>query len=268
MLDETQADLVGSTTFAVGRLMIHTRASLRTVPTERQAAVLVHGLGMSSRYMEPLARELARDFRVFAPDQPGFGKSGKPDRALTVRELADFFAAWLDAADLDRAAFIGNSFGCQIAADLAARHPRRVVRLVLQGPTTDASARTLPRQLARWIWNSWGEPRATNTLVVDYHNAGIGRVLRTLRYVMDDAIEDKLPRIPAPTLVIRGTRDRIVPQDWAETVARLLPNGRLVVVPGAAHTMNHHWPRQFARVVRPFLLAADADRPCHSRRHG
>ncbi len=56
-----------------------------------------------------------------------------------------------------------------------------------------------------------------------------------------------------PTLVVRGSRDRIVSQSWAEEVAGLLPLGRLVVIPGAAHTANYGWPLQFAREIQAFL---------------
>ena len=56
-----------------------------------------------------------------------------------------------------------------------------------------------------------------------------------------------------PTLVVRGSRDQIVPQRWAEEAARLLPMGRLVVIPGAAHTANYSAPMELAHVTRAFL---------------
>lgn len=62
--------------------------------------------------------------------------------------------------------------------------------------------------------------------------------------------------IRAPTLGVRGARDPIVPQRWAEEAARLLPRGRLVVIPGAAHSITFHAPLELTRVIRPFLLEA------------
>jgi 2-hydroxy-6-oxonona-2,4-dienedioate hydrolase len=56
-----------------------------------------------------------------------------------------------------------------------------------------------------------------------------------------------------PTLVVRGSRDPIVPQRWAEEVSRLLPDGRLVVVPEVTHTVNFDAPSEFVRVIREFL---------------
>ena len=57
-----------------------------------------------------------------------------------------------------------------------------------------------------------------------------------------------------PALVVHGSRDRISPLGWAEEVAHLLPDGRLVVLPGAAHAANFSAPAEFARAVRSFLV--------------
>src|SRR3954471_4860320 len=93
--------------------------------------VLVHGLAVSSRYFVPLAEQLVRTRRVLAPDLPGYGRSGSPRRALGIEELANALTEWLDLAELERAPLVGNSLGCQIAVDLAARRPGRVDSLVL-----------------------------------------------------------------------------------------------------------------------------------------
>jgi 2-hydroxy-6-oxonona-2,4-dienedioate hydrolase len=87
----------------------------------------------------------------------------------------------------------------------------------------------------------------------DYLDAGLRRSVRTLRYMLEDRIEEKFSRVRVPILVVRGSRDPIVPQRWAEEAASLLPMGRLAVIPGAAHTANYGWAAEFARVVRAFL---------------
>src|SRR3712207_9324005 len=87
---------LGSRWTQVHGLKWHARVSLEPVPQDCPAVVLVHGLGVSNRYMLPIAEHLARDFRVYAPDLPGFGLSDKPDHVLTLRELADALAAWID----------------------------------------------------------------------------------------------------------------------------------------------------------------------------
>ena len=90
--------------------------------------------------------------------------------------------------------------------------------------------------------------------MADYALCGARRLVGTSRHMLADRVEDKLPRVAAPTLVVRGTRDRIVPQAWAERAARLLPRGRFAVIPGAAHAINFSYPREFKAAMLPFLL--------------
>jgi pimeloyl-ACP methyl ester carboxylesterase len=204
--------------------------------------------------MVPTARLLAPDFPVLAPDLPGFGLSGKPKRVLSVPELADVLGAWMDAVGLSSAALVANSLGCQIVTDLAVRRPELVDALVLAGPTMDPNARNARTQIARWL-RDWPFERPSLALahLRDYALAGMNRSLRTFRSALADRIEERLPRVLAPTLVVRGERDPIVPQVWAEEATRLLPRGRLVVIPGGPHCVNYSTPKAFARVVGDFL---------------
>jgi 2-hydroxy-6-oxonona-2,4-dienedioate hydrolase len=87
----------------------------------------------------------------------------------------------------------------------------------------------------------------------DYVSAGFRRVKATIAMALEDKIEEKLPKISAPTLVVRGQNDPLVPQRWAEEVVRLLPHGQLKVLPGKAHTINYTAPSEFVNVMRPFL---------------
>lgn len=218
------------------------------------AVVCVHGAGVSSRYMLPTMSELGGEFELWAPDLPGFGLSDKPAAALPVPALSDALAAFLDAAGPERPALLANSFGCQVAVDCAARHPKRIAALVLVGPTVDPAARTPPGQLGRWLRNGLREPPTLVPVIArDYRDAGMRRVLASFRYALLDRPEDKLPLVDAPTLVVRGERDRLVPQSWAEEVVRLLPRGRLALLPEAAHTANFSAPSALANTVRPFL---------------
>ncbi len=238
---------------AGGELM-HARVSTGPAGVGAPAIVLVHGIGISSRYMVPLAERLAPYYRVYAPDLPGFGLSHKPRQALDVPELADALAAWMEALGLGRATLLGNSFGCQIIAEFAVRYPERIERAVLQGPTIDPKARSALRQIVRWQLDTPREPPSQALIMLrDYMDCGIRRLVRTFRYSLEDRIEEKLPRINVPTLVVRGGSDPVVPQRWAEEATGLLPMGRLVVVPGAGHTVNYNSPLELARVVRLFL---------------
>lgn len=222
--------------------------------TAASPVVLVHGLGVSSCYWVPAARLLAEDFSVFAPDLPGFGRSERPPRALNVKESADALLAWMDAAGLERAALVGNSLGCQVLVDAAVRFPSRVTRGVLVAPTIDARARSVTRQLYRLLHDVYREsPSLAAVVAWDYLRAGPVRLWRTLQAALQDRIETKLPHVSCPLLVVRGGRDPVVPQAWAEEVARLAPDARLLVIPHGAHAAHYSTAADLAHAVRPFL---------------
>jgi 2-hydroxy-6-oxonona-2,4-dienedioate hydrolase len=245
----------------VGTHQLFVRSSERLRDTEAVPIVLIHGLVVSSRYMIPLARQLATRFAVYAPDLPGFGWSSKPRETLTLAQLAEVLAEWMGAQGIRQAALVANSLGCQTAVELATRFPDRVAGLVLQGPTIDAWARTPGQQILRWVANAPRErPSQLPLLVLDYAQAGLARARRSFRIALEDRVEDKLAAVHAPSLVVRGSRDPIVPQRWAEEVTRRLPRGQLVVIPGAPHALNYSRALEMARVVAPFVdrLRAEA----------
>lgn len=256
----TRLGLLAARHIRVDGRMMHTQISVDAVPDDRLPVILVHGLGMSSRYMVPLARHLAPHFRVYAPDLPGFGLSDKSRRALTVRELADALAAWTSAVGVERAAFVGNSLGCEVLVELALRHPQLIDRLVLQGPTPDPEARNLIRQAVGFLaiapFERWS---LAWVALIDYARGGIRRYILTLRSMVDNRIGEKVLRITQPTLVVWGTRDYIVPHAFVVGLAEALANGRLAVIPGAAHGINYSHPKAFTAVLLPFLLAAEQD---------
>jgi pimeloyl-ACP methyl ester carboxylesterase len=76
---------------------------------------------------------------------------------------------------------------------------------------------------------------------------------RELRHMLEHRIEDVLPRIAAPALIVRGSRDHVAPRAWAEQVARLIPAARLATVEGGGHALNYSQPLELARIARPFL---------------
>ena len=246
--------LLASTWIDVAGLRIHARVSTDERPERDLDVVLVHGLGVSSRYFVPLAEELASYARIHAPDLPGFGASARPGRVLDVAGLSEALHAWMSAARVGHAVLIGNSVGCQVVAELAFRRPDRVAAAVLVGPTMDRRARRPLPQVWRLLKASLHErPALWLVVVADYARTGPRRLLATFRHALRDPIEEKLRRVAAPTLVVRGARDAIAPQPWAEELVRLLPHGRLAVIPDAGHALNYSAPAGLARIVRSFL---------------
>ena len=234
-------------------LRIYSRMSEDPVPG-RLPVVLIHGYGMSSRYMVPTARRLAMERTVYAPDLPGHGRSEDPGRTLTVPELASILYEWMDAAGLGRVVLLGNSMGSQIAVELAVRHPERIDRLILTAPTVDPEARTFLRQFPRFVRTAFAErPSLLFWVFWDYLRAGPRRIFWEMKVAFADRIEDKLRQVSMPSLVLRGGRDAIVPQRWTEEVARGLGAGEVEVIEGAGHALNYSAADELMRRIRPFL---------------
>src|SRR5947207_8438818 len=81
---------------------MHARVSTHPLPRDAPTLVLVHGIGVSGRYLLPTAVRLATTCKVYVPDLPGFGLSGKPPGILDVPALADALAAWMRVMKLPR----------------------------------------------------------------------------------------------------------------------------------------------------------------------
>jgi 2-hydroxy-6-oxonona-2,4-dienedioate hydrolase len=241
---------VTSRRISVDGLGVHT-----WIAGEGPPVVLVHGLGVSGRYMLPLAESLAERCSVLAPDLPGYGRSQKPPAPLGISDLASALAGCLDALGLERAAFVANSMGCQILTELAVRFPERVGPLALIGPTVDPKLRLARRQLLGGLRESAREPLSLLALVAhDNSRMGVRALLATMRSALDDHIEQRLPLIEQPTLVLRGEMDGFVSAEWAEQVAALLPRARLVVVPREPHAVHYTRPDLVAAVVARLLF--------------
>lgn len=235
-------------------MLMHARVSEIGVDEGAATVVLVHGLAVSSGYMVPTALRLAPNYRVYAPDLPGFGKSAKPGHVLSVPELADALANWMEVMQLPPAVLLGNSLGCQIIVDFAVRYPERITHAVLVGPAIDQRAPTVHQQAFRLALNMFREPFPFLFVAGrEYLATGPRRTVATLKYAFADPMEEHLPFVRVPTLVVRGARDPLAPQEWVEDVQRLLPQSELVIVPGAAHAVNYNSPDTLAALVRSFL---------------
>lgn len=241
-------------TVQVHGLSLWYRASEENAPADAPSIVMLHGLATSNLYMLPTARLLAPHYHIYVPDMPGFGKSEKPKHIFTLVELADLLVEWMQAIGLEQAVWLGNSLSCQIIALIAMRHPDCVQRIILVGPAMDPQALTARQEITRWLHNILYEPKHLYPIVFyDFLRCGFRRTATTLRYGLEDRIDEHLPHIQVPTLVVRGSRDIVVPQRWAEEATRLLPNGQLVVIKGAAHDVNYNSPVRLAQCVRDFV---------------
>jgi pimeloyl-ACP methyl ester carboxylesterase len=248
------ADGFTSRRYAVGGLDLHVRQRPGP-PATGPTCVLVHGLAVSHRYLMPTARWLRRPVHV--PDLPGFGLSGRPDRVYGVAGHAEVLGRLLDSLGAEPVCLLGNSFGCQVAVELARQRPDLVAALVLVGPTVDPVAGTVAGQVLRWLRDLRHEDvRQAAILARDVRDAGPRRIAATLRLSVRDRIEAKLPFVGAPVLLVRGEHDRICPPRWLHDAAARIADARCLTLPGSAHNAVTTAGPQLAAAVDTFLTTA------------
>jgi pimeloyl-ACP methyl ester carboxylesterase len=204
--------------------------------------------------MLPLARLLARSCRVYVPDLPGQGRSGAPRGPWGIGEMAVALGRWLDEAQVSRPLVVANSLGCQVVTELAVRKPHALGPLVLVGPTMDPARRDARRQAFSMLRDSAREPASLLALAARGNaRTDIRPLLSTARAALADRIEERLPLIAQPAVVVYGEEDGFVGRQWVERVAELLPNGRLVAVPHEPHAVHYTRPALVADVVLDLL---------------
>jgi 2-hydroxy-6-oxonona-2,4-dienedioate hydrolase len=242
----------------VDGLRIHARVA--EAPAAAPPIVFVHGLGVSSRYMEPTLARLAGIRGVAALDLPGFGRSDSPPRPFTLAQHAHLLERWLDARGIVAPILVGNSYGCQVIVECVSRVPGCARGLVLNAPTMDPAHRSAVVMIARVLADVPREPwRLAAVVARDYWRAGPRRLLVTLADALRDRIEEKLPGIVQPTLVVCGARDPVVTVRWASECARLVgieradaAGGTMQCVATAAHALPYDDPDTFAAIIANF----------------
>jgi pimeloyl-ACP methyl ester carboxylesterase len=216
--------------------------------------VLVHGIGVSSRYYRPLAAELAHLGAVYLVDLPGYGAAPDPRRDVTIADHAAVLASVMRRAGLTDAVLLGHSWGCQVVTALAEQQPAVTDRIVLMAPTVEPVSRTFWRSAFRLMRDGFREPPAVTVIAVtDYLvRCGLPYLIRQVPHMLRDAIERRLPGLRSRVLVVNGDRDPIVPSVWARTLSTLAPRGSFREVHGP-HVIMHTDPVTIAEHIGAWL---------------
>lgn len=238
----------------IGSLSVHSREWVSPQLIGQPPIVLVHGLGVSSRYMVPTAERLSAEHCVYAPDLPGFGRSPLPPRPRTIVEHAHTLGDWLNESGINAPVLVGNSYGCQVIAELMMQRPNCARALVLSAPTVERGRRSALGESIRLLSDAPLErPRLLPIVIRDYLHAGPRTILFTLHDAIADRIEDKLPRVTIPTLIVRGSKDPIVSSEWASFLAASMPRGTVRLLDGAPHAVNFSAADAFAEAIASFV---------------
>jgi pimeloyl-ACP methyl ester carboxylesterase len=213
--------------------------------------VLVHGLAGSWRWWRPLLPALAAEFTLHLVDLPGFGRLPRV-RAFALEDALAWLEGWFAAADIDAADLVGHSLGALLAARLAARHPERVRRLVLVAPAGvhDGGALAVTQQLARVVLAS--RPRFFALLVRDAARSGPVTIATAAFELLASDLRVDVASVTAPTLVVVGRSDPLVPPAHGAQLAAALPHA-IVRELDAGHVPMADRPDELTRELLDFL---------------
>lgn len=243
------------------------------------AVLLVMGYAArSAHWGEEFRNLLAATYRVVSFDNRGTGESDKPADEWTMRDMADDGIAVMDATGMPSAHVVGVSMGGMIAQELALAYPDRVRTLTLIAthsggpnvvpPTQDAANALLNpdrnQPVEKMVENIWrticapgflDEPeRLEACLRLDLEKpTPVAMLANQMRAIEGADCSHRLPLITAPSLIITGTEDPLVPPGNSERLAALLSGSKLVRIAGCGHMVPLEKPQELADIILKFL---------------
>lgn len=283
---------------AYGVDVVETRADkICTVvagPKTAPPLIVLHGLGATKASWLPVLASLAREHRVYIPDLPGFGMSGKPRGDYSAAWFADRLTLFMDALGIEESHFAGNSMGGRIAQEMAMSHPSRTTAIACLCPATAFSRRPgLP--LIRLLRPELGVavgfiPRARvvgtlrdlfadPTRVEDaWFDAAADDFIRTWKsprarmaffaaarhiYMEEPSGElgfwERLREMQRPAFYVYGWQDPLITPHFGKKVNRFLPDARVEVWNDCGHVPQVEHPERTAGALGDFFRAASAD---------
>jgi pimeloyl-ACP methyl ester carboxylesterase len=242
--------------------------------------VLIMGYGVSHIGWFLIQDKLASEHRVIVFDNRGTGRSDKPEMPYTAKMMAADVAGLLDVLDISAASVFGHSMGGMIAQEFALNYPDRLSTLILGGttcggsravpPTAEAMAFLFDPELAKlpaearvratipWAWNKEfvdNNPAAIERFIAltsEYPTPPQARVSQQNALMTHDTY-DRLPDIKAPTLVIAGSKDRLVPFDNSKLLASRIPNAEVAIIENAGHEYFDDSAEKSSKIILDFL---------------
>jgi esterase len=240
--------------------------------------VVLHGLTGLARMWDVFCAAFQDEYRIFCPDQRGHGDSQWPDPpAYAGDDYVEDVRALADAWGIDRFVLVGLSMGAHNTLGFASKYPERVIKAV---------AIDIPPAMNRRLENNATPPQAQIRTEFDSVEEMVAQARQSNQIASDDMIRhrvtnnarqlpngkwtwkyspdaprlwrpedlwERLTKITAPTLVVRGGVSNVLSPEVAEKEAAAIPRGRLVVIEGSGHPVPMDRPDDLEREVRAFL---------------
>ncbi|MEI9963996.1 MAG: alpha/beta fold hydrolase [Caulobacteraceae bacterium] len=229
--------------------------------------LVLHPAGGAGAWM-PYHEMLAQHFRVIAPDSPGFGRSAQIESVEGVDDLAFLYADLIAKMGLQDPMVLGFSFGGWVAAELAVLAPELISRLVLVdaiglrvpgAPIADQFAMGPQEKIAALFHDPaaaadlFPENPDLDTLTAFYRDETAFARYAWSPFCCNPKLAKRLYRISAPTLVLWGGDDRLVPLSHGEKYAAMIPDAELQVIPDAGHAVLMERPKEAVQAIVRFL---------------
>jgi pimeloyl-ACP methyl ester carboxylesterase len=259
--------------------------------------VLLHGGGVDCAALSwgGFLPELAENYRVIAPDFPGYGESDRPDAPYSMNFYIQFLTDFLDQLEIPRASLAGISMGGGIALGFTLANPARVEKLVLVD--SYGLQRKAPFHALSYLFVRMPGVNALSWALMRNRPAAkatLGMLLLRPGSLTDELVDlacqemmregadkawsafqrdemtwkgartcyiDRLGEIKIPTLIVHGTKDSLVPVDCAREAHVHIRGSQLHWVEGAGHWPQRDHPKNFSRAVQNFLRQADVNTP-------
>lgn len=231
-----------------------------TGPADGEALVLVHGLGDSAESWARIVPLLGRQHRILLPDLAGFGQVPIPPEGMRFSALNRYFTGFLDTLGVGRATLVGNSLGGAVAIRYATVYPERVARLFLLDsvayidtppPYFEPTTRTHAREL---VAASAGMRRVPGFILDDLIRRAQHPARRAyLASPEPTDVSAELAQVVAPTTLIWGELDRLVPVATGERIRDAIVGSELIILPGVGHIPQAEAARIVARIIRERL---------------
>jgi pimeloyl-ACP methyl ester carboxylesterase len=216
--------------------------------------VLVHGLSGSTRWWARNLPALARHYRLYLVDLPGFGAMRRLGRQFVLAEAASWLSEWMRAVGLERAHLVGHSMGGYVAIRLAAGRPELVGRLVLVAPAGTPTGRSMLAHLVPLLLAArYTAPAFLPVLARDALRMGPVTLWRAARDLLAEDVREDLRRIEAPTLLVWGENDPLIPPAVGDLLREEIPDSRLLVLKRAAHVPMFDRSEEFDDALLAFL---------------
>ena len=231
--------------------------------------LFLHGAGGNAGW-QPWHDELAKTHTVYAPSQPGFNGTERPDWVYTINDVAHFNLEIAQALGLQDYVLMGSSMGGWVAAEMAAMCPPGLKALVLvdaagikpeQGEIAEIFMCSSETRLKQRFFDSsqvadyerFTQPPTPEQQVVDHANREMASRLCWKPYLHNLSLPYYLRKVSVPTLIVWGREDAIIPVECGELYQRALPHATLKVIDRCGHSPAIEKPQEFLQAVTTFL---------------